>query len=588
MTNNKDRIVAQDIWILVTAHPDDESMFFIPTLRNLLSADPKEMGAGYCPGESPIIQVLCLSNGDYRDVADGTIRTQEIYKACSFIGIQNPQTIPKDSSTNDGDTIQAVTVLDNGRMKDGPNEVWSTELIAKTVMEHVRKVVTSIACVNGKLAVQTKSSPSNGETQSWNFVEKKSMKEKPSQERELAQSINVNLLTFDQGGVSGHPNHVDVFLGVRFLVNEKCHITRTDSESVATLRLRQQQKVNTLSGNTIDVNVRAFTLKTIANPLKKYFFWAFVDLIPFFLVWLFQGLRYLIYFLLGGFLFSKRDHLLVSGIQLFTRTKTTSDGNLQCRIMNPYLVWRAMAAHHSQFVWYRRLSVIFSRYTYINDLNKLSIDTPPLEEDDDEYIASLPPVVAIKEDKSSPKFLFTPRQMNALREAVIPTGLHHRPWKRIYSLSRDGDSFIAFQKLVGDWNGKQGQQSTLLIVKTIEGELIGGYADVPFIVTASNTIGSASRSCLFRMENDVITVYGKQHSLCSKKIILDSTRRIIAFGGGSTGKSDEGFGMCLEDGFSRGTTARCEAFGNAPLVKGHGGVFDVLDVEVWGFVFGQF
>jgi N-acetylglucosaminylphosphatidylinositol deacetylase len=34
----------------------------------------------------------------------------------------------------------------------------------------------------------------------------------------------------------------------------------------------------------------------------------------------------------------------------------------------PWLAWRAMRAHRSQFVWYRRLHVLLSRYTYVNTL----------------------------------------------------------------------------------------------------------------------------------------------------------------------------------------------------------------------------
>jgi len=36
------------------------------------------------------------------------------------------------------------------------------------------------------------------------------------------------------------------------------------------------------------------------------------------------------------------------------------------------LAWRAMATHHSQFVWYRKLFVIFSRYGYINTLKPVA------------------------------------------------------------------------------------------------------------------------------------------------------------------------------------------------------------------------
>ena len=36
---------------------------------------------------------------------------------------------------------------------------------------------------------------------------------------------------------------------------------------------------------------------------------------------------------------------------------------------SPGTVYRAMAAHASQFVWYRKLFVVFSRYSSINTLN---------------------------------------------------------------------------------------------------------------------------------------------------------------------------------------------------------------------------
>jgi hypothetical protein len=32
------------------------------------------------------------------------------------------------------------------------------------------------------------------------------------------------------------------------------------------------------------------------------------------------------------------------------------------------LAWKALACHKSQFVWYRKLSILFSRYTFINML----------------------------------------------------------------------------------------------------------------------------------------------------------------------------------------------------------------------------
>lgn len=40
--------------------------------------------------------------------------------------------------------------------------------------------------------------------------------------------------------------------------------------------------------------------------------------------------------------------------------------------LNPFATWRAMEVHRSQFVWYRRLFVLFSRYGYLNTLERLS------------------------------------------------------------------------------------------------------------------------------------------------------------------------------------------------------------------------
>jgi N-acetylglucosaminylphosphatidylinositol deacetylase len=43
---------------------------------------------------------------------------------------------------------------------------------------------------------------------------------------------------------------------------------------------------------------------------------------------------------------------------------------------NPFVSYRAMQAHHSQFVWFRHLFVIFSRYTFINTLVPMNADDP--------------------------------------------------------------------------------------------------------------------------------------------------------------------------------------------------------------------
>ena len=59
---------------LVTSHPDDECMFFGPTILSLT--------------KNPAVSLflLCMSNGDYR--REGRTRKGELYQACKVLGIQ--------------------------------------------------------------------------------------------------------------------------------------------------------------------------------------------------------------------------------------------------------------------------------------------------------------------------------------------------------------------------------------------------------------------------------------------------------------------------------------------------------------------
>lgn len=41
--------------------------------------------------------------------------------------------------------------------------------------------------------------------------------------------------------------------------------------------------------------------------------------------------------------------------------------------VRPWRVHAAMVAHASQYVWYRRLFVVFSRYTFLNTITKIQL-----------------------------------------------------------------------------------------------------------------------------------------------------------------------------------------------------------------------
>ncbi len=59
--------------LLVTSHPDDEVMFFGPTVLSL-TRNPQVK-----------LFLLCMSNGDYR--REGMTRKKELYSACQELGI---------------------------------------------------------------------------------------------------------------------------------------------------------------------------------------------------------------------------------------------------------------------------------------------------------------------------------------------------------------------------------------------------------------------------------------------------------------------------------------------------------------------
>jgi N-acetylglucosaminylphosphatidylinositol deacetylase len=627
------------ICLLVVAHPDDESMFFLPALRSLLTPCCSNNNNKNSILNSNV-RVLCLSNGDYRSISDGPIRTLEMHDACSIIGIKS----------------QYVTVVDDVRLRDGPNEVWNSNVICEIILDYIcnNLLPPSFDAVDDN---DDGASSSDDQTNklSWKYVHTNNLKQQQHSSDDSSSRLgttlrpNINIITFDQWGISKHPNHMDVYRGIYYLLHEKCCIKRHDDNSIRTtlqfaLHNDDNKVMNDDSSNTAKLDITVYTLQTISNPIYKYFLWIFLDIFPFLTVWFIQTLMYLIYFLLGGLLLSSgsnKENKGSSRIQSFSRvTQSTNASNndvidgitLHCRLMDPILVWNAMTAHYSQFVWYRRLSVLFSRYTYINDLHQLTIVAAVVvaaeahgkddetDDDNDNEIAG--------STSTSKMSILSPIQINALRTAVLPSTLHHRPWKRIYSLARDGDSFVTFRRRMEEWHGGGGsssststnscghqgrhisnQSSTLLVVKTANGEIIGGYADIPIIPWSSTASNSTAKSCLFKLNivtkitatttatspEVTVDVYGKQHQSCmlsTKRIIFDSTRHIVAFGGSDSAKpsssDDDGFGLCLTDSFVRGTTSKCAAYQmNAPLIGDPGGIFDVLDVEVWGFVFGE-
>eukprot|EP01095_Lingulamoeba_sp_RSL-Kostka_P013617 TRINITY_DN5682_c0_g2_i1.p1 TRINITY_DN5682_c0_g2~~TRINITY_DN5682_c0_g2_i1.p1 ORF type:complete len:351 (+),score=67.97 TRINITY_DN5682_c0_g2_i1:76-1128(+) len=281
--------------LLVTAHPDDEAMFFIPSIISLIK-------------DGLTVYLLCLSSGDYD--GKGRIRKEELYKSCNILNIP---------STN-------IEIVEHDELPDDPNREWDPQIIS------------SIIC---------------------KFLSKHKIRK---------------ILTFDDKGVSGHKNHISVYKAVKLLIDTQNGISnilhqhnnnnndinennnhrednhqfigfkQSDEEDIVIEEIEDDNN-NENNDNNIDLEendnkkiqssycmiqnqtIKAYQLHT-TNIIRKYL--SILD----FPISLFSDF---IYFSPNFIIFS----------------------------------FKAMNAHHSQFVWYRKLFVLFSRYTFINTLSEI-------------------------------------------------------------------------------------------------------------------------------------------------------------------------------------------------------------------------
>ncbi|PKU69295.1 N-acetylglucosaminyl-phosphatidylinositol de-N-acetylase isoform X1 [Dendrobium catenatum] len=212
--------------LLVVAHPDDESMFFAPTILYLTSNGHN-------------LYILCISNGNSE--GKGNIRKEELYRACATLKVP----------------LQQIKVVDHLDLQDGFGKPWNHQLLAAFVEEEIKK-----------------------------------------------QCIDV-VITFDNYGVSGHPNHRDVHTGICMLLREN-----------------------------LEMNIEAWELIS-TNIFRKYI--GPVD------IW-------------SSISSALSDH----------------SGSICCLPnQNPLKCYQAMAEHYSQWVWFRKLFVLLSRYTYVNTVRRI-------------------------------------------------------------------------------------------------------------------------------------------------------------------------------------------------------------------------
>ncbi|CAI5730873.1 unnamed protein product [Hyaloperonospora brassicae] len=128
------------------------------------------------------------------------------------------------------------------------------------------------------------------------------------------------VFTFDGYGVSGHPNHIATHCGVKQALREQ-----SEKCSAATTPNAGAEKV-----------VRGWALES-TNIVRKYI--GILDAVP--------------------------------SLWLTRQTEDAQQDRQFVFVFRPWWNYNAMALHQSQFVWYRRLFVVFSRYTFVNTFRPL-------------------------------------------------------------------------------------------------------------------------------------------------------------------------------------------------------------------------
>jgi len=89
------------------AHPDDECMFFSPTILSLTDVDPT------------LVFLICVSQGNFRK--EGSIRSKELWESCRRLGV-----LPEN-----------IILLNNSHFPDDPKINWDSTSLANLLLNYI-------------------------------------------------------------------------------------------------------------------------------------------------------------------------------------------------------------------------------------------------------------------------------------------------------------------------------------------------------------------------------------------------------------------------------------------------------------------
>lgn len=241
--------------LLVTAHPDDETMFFGPTIVRILSDNANNVDDIWK------VHLLCLSSGDA--YGEGDRRRRELIEASSRLG------------------LSGVKIVDDPSLRDGHGKQWSRELIADYI--HSELILTRAH---------------------W-------------------------LMTFDEQGVSSHCDHIAIADAVRQSIVK---LTESDVLVFQLHSVMLIRKYLSFIGAALTLIVSGICVK----PLF-YILWRLATTVG-----------------LGDVVRRRRPITFALSASEFVK------------------VHRALRAHKSQMVWFRKIYSYTSAYMFINTLYPLN------------------------------------------------------------------------------------------------------------------------------------------------------------------------------------------------------------------------
>ncbi|KAL2438489.1 N-acetylglucosaminyl-phosphatidylinositol de-N-acetylase [Exophiala dermatitidis] len=175
--------------ILLIAHPDDESMFFSPTLQALTD-----------PALQNHLKILCMSTGNSEGI--GETRRQELEKAAVTLGVRRRED---------------VFVLDDERFKDGMDQDWKPDEVARVLASAFAPHLNPSTSPTSEQQQRDK----DNRRQTGNKSKSSKQQKQPPETQTPGPQASIDvLITFDKSGISGHPNHKALYHGATLFIKQ--------------------------------------------------------------------------------------------------------------------------------------------------------------------------------------------------------------------------------------------------------------------------------------------------------------------------------------------------------------------------------